>query len=46
MLYHKECRVVLELLLRPEQLEIIVSEQERQSLIHLKQSQILSDTLK
>ena len=44
MLYHEECRVVLELLLRPEQLEIIISEQERQSLVHLKQSQVLSNT--
>ena len=46
MLYHEECRVILQILLRPEQFEIVVSEQERQSLVHLKQSQVLPDTWK
>ena len=44
MLYYEERRVVLKILLRPEQLKVIISEQEWQSLVHLKQSQILSDT--
>jgi hypothetical protein len=44
MLYHEECRVILEILLRPEQLEIIVSEQEGQGLVHLQQSKVLPDT--
>lgn len=43
MLYHKESGVILEIILRPQQLEIIITEQERQCLVHLEQSQVFPD---
>jgi hypothetical protein len=44
MLYYKKSRMVTELFLWPEQLKVVIPEKERQGFVHLKQSQVLSDT--
>lgn len=44
MLHDKESGPILKILLRPQQFKLIVSNQQRQSLVHLKQGEILSDT--